>query len=77
MIQLTSSEKAVVNYINGSGERYNTIYSIESTTIVVDERTLTQDEIASTIWSLKSKGVIEYTWAQDELLYVLHSKLAQ
>gem|GEM_PF-3916620 len=49
MIQLTSSEKAVVNYINGSGERYNTIYSIESTTIVVDERTLTQDEIASTI----------------------------
>lgn len=77
MITLTPSEQAVVTHINSSGERYNAICAVASATIIADEKTLTQDEIASTIWSLKSKGVIEYTWVQDELLYVFHSKLAQ
>lgn len=77
MRQLTPSEKAVVNHINSSGERYSPISTIELATIESAGSKLTKEEIASTISSLKKKGIIDYTWTHEELLYVLYSKLPQ
>ncbi len=77
MTALTSSQKAVISYIDGSWIRYSAISTLENANIVVDNNKLTSSEILSTLWQLRLKGIIEYTWVQDELLYVLHSKLPQ
>lgn len=77
MIQLTSTEQAVINHIDNTWERYFSIAAIEDATIETAGSKLTKEEIVSTIWSLKTKGIIDYTWAHEELLYVLHSKLSQ
>jgi len=75
MDKLSSSEAAVVAYINNSWERFACIDWVIAAHIQDAWTVLTQEQIWLTVWSLKRKGLLEYTWIKEDLLYILHSKL--
>ncbi len=77
MKALSPSEQAVIDYINKTEERYTPIGDVESATIAIDGKALEKTAIWLIICGLKSKCIIEYTWVNEELLYILTSNLPQ